>query len=95
MRNARKITNLLLDMVAEGSLDLQTLATACLKYMSEDEVHDMARCNEFIDDEPDENDIRAIENWQTYCATEGLPADEEEALTRAVILPPESRSSFH
>ena len=52
----REITNKLLEMVDEGILDARTLALACLKYMSEDEVEDMAKANEFLEDEEDEED---------------------------------------
>lgn len=45
---SRETTNRLLEMVDEGALDARTLALACLKYMSEDDVEDMAKANEFI-----------------------------------------------
>jgi hypothetical protein len=53
---SRETTNKLLEMVDEGLLDARTLALACLKYMSEDEVEDMARANEFLEDEEEEED---------------------------------------
>lgn len=46
----RKITNQLLEMMEEGALDPQVLAEACLAYMSESDVADMARSNELIID---------------------------------------------
>ena len=52
---SRETTNKLLEMVDDGMLDARTLALACLKYMSEDEVEDMARANEFLEDEEDED----------------------------------------
>ena len=52
----RRITNQLLEMIEEGALDPQTLAEACLKYMSESDVADMAHVNEFIVEEEDEDD---------------------------------------
>lgn len=54
--STRKVTNQLLDMVAEGILDPQTLAEACLKYMSESDVADMAHCNEFFFEDEDDED---------------------------------------
>lgn len=45
---AREVTEKLLDMVDDGMLDADLLLTACLKYMSEDEVKDMAKLNEFL-----------------------------------------------
>jgi len=50
----RKITNKLLEMIEEGTLDPQTLAETCLVYMSEDDVADMARCNDLIFEEEEE-----------------------------------------
>jgi hypothetical protein len=48
---ARQNTNQLLEMIENGLLDKDTVIMACVKYMSEDEVSDMMRCNEFTDDE--------------------------------------------
>jgi len=53
---ARKITNQLLKMVKEGSLNKDTLILACLIYMSEYEVQDMAERNNFIVYKKDEED---------------------------------------
>lgn len=50
----RKATNRILEMIEEGVLDRDAVITACLKYMSEDEVADMAHCNEFFGDEEEE-----------------------------------------
>ena len=50
---SREITNKLLEMVDDGVLNARTLALACLKYMSEDDVEDMAVINEFIQDPDD------------------------------------------
>lgn len=56
-RNTRKVTNQLLEMIDEGALDPQTVVEACLSYMSEADVADMAHSNELIlqaDDEDEE-----------------------------------------
>ena len=53
---SREITNKLLEMVDDGVLDAKTLALACLKYMSEDEVEAMAKANEFLEDEEDSSE---------------------------------------
>lgn len=45
---SRETANRLLEMVDDGILDARTLALACLKYMSEDDVEDMAKANEFV-----------------------------------------------
>jgi hypothetical protein len=52
----RKVTNELLDLIGEGVLDADTVVMACLKYMSEDEVADMARINGLLEDFEDEED---------------------------------------
>ena len=53
---ARETTNKLLEMVDEGVLDARTLALARLKYMSEDDVEDMAKANEFVADLEEEEE---------------------------------------
>ena len=53
-KQTRKATNKLLELVEEGLLDRDTVIMACLKYMSEDEVADMAHCNELIVEEEEE-----------------------------------------
>ena len=52
--NVRKATNKILDMVDEGILDKDMVIMSCLKYMSEDDVADMAHCNEFFLNEEEE-----------------------------------------
>lgn len=52
----RKITNEILTMLEEGVIQPDAVIMACLKYMSEDEVCDMAHINGFLDNEEDEAD---------------------------------------
>mgnify|MGYP001272637217 FL=1 len=52
----RQATNKILEMVEEGILDKDTVIISCLKYMSEDDVADMAHSNEFFINEEDEDD---------------------------------------
>jgi len=52
----RKNTNLLLEMVSEGTIDKDALIQACLLWMSEDEVTEMAKSNEFLESDYDEDD---------------------------------------
>lgn len=55
----RKNTRLLLEMIQEGLLDKDDVIRACVNYMSEDDVTDMAESNgyfEFMRDEDEEND---------------------------------------
>ena len=47
----RKATNKVIEMAENCIISWETIARAALDYMSEDEVADMAQCNEFIDDE--------------------------------------------
>jgi hypothetical protein len=54
--NVREATNKILEMVDDGILDKDMVIMACLKYMSEDDVADMAHCNEFFLNEEDEED---------------------------------------
>ena len=58
MADVRQATDRILEMVDEGLLDRDTVIMACLKYMSEDDVADMAQMNEFFydDSESDEDD---------------------------------------
>lgn len=54
---SRKATNRLLEAIEEGLLDRDTVIMACLKYMSEDDVADMAHVNEFgLFDEDEEEE---------------------------------------
>lgn len=52
----RQITNKLLEMIEEGVLSKDDVILAALNYMSEDDVRDMAECNEFIATDEDEDD---------------------------------------
>ena len=52
----RKITNQLLSMVEEGLLDRDTLIRACLDYMSEADVADMAHAEAFVGEDDDDQE---------------------------------------
>ena len=52
--HVREATEKLIDLAEEGVLSWEAIARAALNYMSEDEVADMAQCNEFIDDESED-----------------------------------------
>ena len=58
MSDVRQATDKILEMVEEGILDKDMVIMSCLKYMSEDDVADMAQMNEFfpMPDEEDEDD---------------------------------------
>lgn len=66
---ARKITNKLLEMLDEGLLDKDQVILACLKYMSEDDVADMAEANEFLPSDEDEDEDGPPADW------DGTPSD--------------------
>lgn len=54
-KGSRSTTNSILEMVEEGWIDRDYLIRACLLYMSEDQVADMAWCNElFLNEEVSE-----------------------------------------
>ena len=52
----RQATDKILEMVEQGILDRDTVIMSCLKYMSEDDVADMAHSNEFFINEEEEDD---------------------------------------
>ena len=56
MSDVRQATNQVLEMVEEGILDKDTVIMSCLKYMSEDDVADMAQMNEFFYDDSESDD---------------------------------------
>ena len=50
----RKYTVMVMDMMDEGVLSAQAVADMCLAYMSEDEVKDMCRANDILDEEDED-----------------------------------------
>ena len=52
----REATNKILEMVDDGILDKDTVIMSCLKYMSEDDVADMAHVNEFFINEEEDDE---------------------------------------
>jgi hypothetical protein len=62
---------MLLEMIDDGLIDRDLVITACLKYMSEDDVQDMMEANEFIDEQfEDEDDGQPDEaqEWESFDA---------------------------
>ena len=51
----RTQTNRLIDMMDEGLISAQAVAEMALAYMSEDDVADMMRANDILEDEEDED----------------------------------------
>jgi hypothetical protein len=66
----RKQTTKLLEMMDEGLINADTIAEMCLAYMSEDDVADMMRANDILDDEEDEDDGQPDEaqEWESFDA---------------------------
>jgi hypothetical protein len=62
MYKTRQATERVLEMVEDGLLDRDTVIMACLKYMSEDDVADMAQANEFFYEDEDYDDESADED---------------------------------
>ena len=55
--DVRQATQKVYDMIDNGELSEKDVMDACLEYMSEDDVADMARSNDwFSDDDEDEED---------------------------------------
>ena len=69
MSDVRKATDKILEMVDEGILDKDTVIMSCLKYMSEDDVADMAHCNEFFLNEEEDSE---------FTDEDGNPISEDE-----------------
>ena len=66
----RTQTTKLLEMMDEGLINADTIAEMCLAYMSEDDVADMMRANDILDDEEDEDDGQPDEaqEWESFDA---------------------------
>ena len=76
--NVRKATDKILDMVDEGILDKDMVIMACLKYMSEDDVADMAHCNEFFLEEDEEFTEDETPDESEFTDKDGNPISEYE-----------------
>ena len=63
----RTQTNKLIDMMDEGLISAQAVADMALAYMSEDDVADMMRSNDILDEE-DEYDVDEAQEWADFDA---------------------------
>ena len=65
----RKETTRLLEMMDEGLISAQAIAEMALAYMSEDDVADMMRANDILEEE-DEDDGQPSESqeWESFDA---------------------------
>ena len=55
-RRSRRYTTALLDMVEQGVVDKDSLIQDLLGWMSEDEVKEFARRNDYLQDDPVDED---------------------------------------
>ena len=63
----REATNRILEMVEEGILDRDQVIMSCLKYMSEDDVADMAHANEFfLEEDEDDGQPSWEQEWEDF-----------------------------
>jgi hypothetical protein len=63
----RTQTNKLLEMMDEGLISAQAIAEMALSYMSEDDVADMMRANDILEEEDDGQPTEAQE-WADFDA---------------------------
>ena len=61
----RTQTNRLIDMMDEGLISAQAIAEMALAYMSEDDVADMMRANDILEEEDDGQPDEAQE-WASF-----------------------------
>jgi hypothetical protein len=59
----REYTNKILEAVEAEMLDKDIVIMACLKYMSEQQVKDMAEANEFFMDEEEDEDYDPLDDF--------------------------------
>ena len=63
----RTQTNKLLEMMDEGLISAQAIAEMALSYMSEDDVADMMRANDILDEEDeDDGQPSEAEEWESF-----------------------------
>jgi hypothetical protein len=63
----RTQTTKLLEMMDEGLISAQAIAEMALSYMSEDDVADMMRANDILDEEDeDDGQPSEAEEWESF-----------------------------
>jgi hypothetical protein len=62
----RTQTTKLLEMMDEGLISATAVAEMALSYMSEDEVADMMRANDILDEEDEEPDVDEAQEWHDF-----------------------------
>ena len=63
----RKQTTRLLEMMDEGLISAEAVAEMALAYMSEDDVADMMRANDILDEDEDEEDEEWTPDNADFC----------------------------
>ena len=78
----RRVTNKLLEMMEEGALDAEVLVRACLTFMSEADVAEMAVGEGFleeedaeIDEDEDEDEVGEDDEEEEPLSTFGVDED--------------------
>ena len=64
----RTQTNRLIDMMDEGLISAQAIAEMALAYMSEDDVADMMRANDILDEDEDDGQPDEAQEWADFDA---------------------------
>ena len=64
----RTQTNKLLEMMDEGLISAQAIAEMALSYMSEDDVADMMRSNDILEDDEDDGQPNEAQEWADFDA---------------------------
>lgn len=64
----REQTNKLIEMMDEGLISAEDVALMALSWLSEDEVADMMRANDILDeeDEEEEPDVDELTEWHDF-----------------------------
>ena len=64
----RQATNKLLEMMDEGLISAEAVAEMALCYMSEDDVADMMRANDILDEDDDDGQPDEAQEWESFDA---------------------------
>jgi hypothetical protein len=64
----RTQTNKLLEMMDEGVISAQAIAEMALSYMSEDDVADMMRANDILEEDEDDGQPDEAQEWESFDA---------------------------
>jgi hypothetical protein len=71
----RQYTNKMLEAVEEGLLDRDQVILACLKWMTDRDVHLMAKANEFLEEDKEDDDADKDEDEDDWMIATELSHD--------------------